>query len=86
MAITSTLSLAVGLLGARFGSGFELPERVRWGVSRALLGAVALIILIGLVALFRSDGGRADSSTNGLASSPPGHPTWRARAAATGST
>ena len=27
MAITSTLSLAVGLLGARFGSGFELPQR-----------------------------------------------------------
>jgi O-antigen ligase/polysaccharide polymerase Wzy-like membrane protein len=59
MAITSTLSLAVGMLGARFGSGYELPDRVRWGVGRALLGAVALVILVGLVALFRSDGGPA---------------------------
>ena len=86
MAITSTLSLAVGLLGARFGSGFELPPRVRWGVGRALLGAVALVILIGLVALFRTTGARPDSSISGWTSSPPGRPTWRARAAATGST
>ena len=57
MAITSALSLAVGLAGARLGSGFRLPERVRWGIGRALLGALALIILAGLVAVFRSDGG-----------------------------
>jgi O-Antigen ligase len=72
MAITSTLSLAVGVAGARLGSGFELPDRVRWGIGRALLGALALVILVGLVALFRSDGGpggfvsrRADQVTAG---------------------
>jgi hypothetical protein len=57
MAITSVLSLAVGLVAARFGSRVVLPDRIRTGIGRGLLAALALVILIGLVALFRSDGG-----------------------------
>jgi hypothetical protein len=57
MAITSALSLAVGLVGTRLGAGFELPGRLRWGIGRVLLGGLALVIVAGLVALFRTDGG-----------------------------
>jgi hypothetical protein len=57
MAITSALSIAVGCVGSRFGSGFELPNRVRTGIGRGLLAGLGLILLIGLVALFRTDGG-----------------------------
>ena len=57
MALTSVLSVAVGLVGARFGSRFALPDRARTGISRALLGIVVAVLLVGLVALFRSDGG-----------------------------
>jgi len=57
MAVTSALSVAVGLVGARFGSRFALPDRARTGISRALLGIVVAVLLVGLVALFRSDGG-----------------------------
>jgi hypothetical protein len=57
MAITTALSLGVGLAAARFGSGFSLPGRARTAISRALLAVLAVIILAGLVALFRSDGG-----------------------------
>ena len=57
MAITTALSLGVGLVAARLGSRLSLSQRVRTGISRALLGVLAVIILAGLVALFRSDGG-----------------------------
>ncbi len=57
MAITSVLSLALGCLGARYGSGFRLPDRARVGIGRGLLAALGVVLLIGVVALFRSDGG-----------------------------
>jgi hypothetical protein len=57
MAITSVLSIAVGLVAARYGSRVVLPDRIRTGIARGLLAALAVVILIGLVALFRSDGG-----------------------------
>jgi O-Antigen ligase len=72
MALTTALSVAVGLGGARFGSRFTLPDRARTGIGRGLLGLLVAILLIGLVALFRSDGGpggfisrRVDSLTAG---------------------
>jgi hypothetical protein len=57
MAITTTLSFGVGLAAARFGSRFSLPQQARTAIGRALLAVLAVIVLAGLVALFRSDGG-----------------------------
>jgi hypothetical protein len=57
MAFTTALSLAVGLAGAKWGSRVALPDRARVGIGRGLLGILVVILLIGLVALFRSDGG-----------------------------
>jgi O-Antigen ligase len=57
MALTTALSLAVGLGGTRLGSRFTLPDRERTVIGRGLLGLLVAILLIGLVALFRSDGG-----------------------------
>lgn len=57
MAITTTLSVGVGLAAARFGSRFSLPQQARTAIGRALLTVLAVIVLAGLVALFRSDGG-----------------------------
>ena len=57
MAITTALSLGVGLAAARFGPRFSLPQRPRTAISRALLAVLAVIVLAGIVALFRSDGG-----------------------------
>ncbi len=57
MALTTALSIAVGLGGARLGSRFTLSDRTRTWISRGLLGLLVAILLFGLVALFRSDGG-----------------------------
>jgi O-Antigen ligase len=57
MAITTALSLGVGLAAAWFGPRFSLPQRPRTAISRALLVVLAVIVLAGIVALFRSDGG-----------------------------
>ena len=57
MAITSAVSVAVGCLGARAGAGFSLPGRARTGIGRGLLAALGVVLLVGVVALFRSDGG-----------------------------
>jgi hypothetical protein len=57
MAITTAVSLAVGCLGARLGSGYSLPDRARKGVGRGLLTALGVVLLVAVVALLRSDGG-----------------------------
>jgi hypothetical protein len=57
IALTSAASVAVGCIGSRFGSGFALPERARVGIGRALLTALGLVLLVGVVALARTDGG-----------------------------
>jgi O-antigen ligase len=57
MAITSALSVGIGMAAAQLGSRFTAPQAVRTGISRALLAVLAVVILVGLVALFRSDGG-----------------------------
>ena len=57
MAITTALSLGVGCLGARLGARYSLPDRARMGVGRGLLAALGVVLLVAVVALFRSDGG-----------------------------
>lgn len=57
IAITSAAGIAIGCIGARVGAGFSLPGRARAGISRGLLAALGVVLLVGLVALFRSDGG-----------------------------
>jgi hypothetical protein len=57
MALTSALSVAIGLAAARLGGGFKLPDRARSGIGWGLAACVALVVLAGFVALLRTDGG-----------------------------
>ncbi len=57
MALTSALSIAVGLAAARLGRGFRLPERARSGIGWGLIACVGLVVLAGFVALLRTEGG-----------------------------
>ena len=55
--LTTVLSIAIGLAAARLGMGVELPNRARIAIGRGLLTCLALVLIVGFVALLRADGG-----------------------------
>src|SRR4051794_5498045 len=57
MALTSAAGVVAGCVGARAGRNLALPPRLRTGISRALLVCLAAVLLAGMVALARADGG-----------------------------
>jgi hypothetical protein len=57
MAFTTALSTGVGLGVTRFGGGFVLPDRPRSAIGSGLLACLGIVVLVGLVALLRTDGG-----------------------------
>jgi hypothetical protein len=57
IALTSLASVAIGLCLTRFGRGLELPARGRTAIGGLLFGVLGLILVAGVIALVRADGG-----------------------------
>lgn len=57
MAITSGLSVAIGCAAARLGRSVTLPDRARRAIGGGLLAGLALVVLMGVIALARTEGG-----------------------------